>query len=108
MVSFNDIEQVGKIEGVKEYILVDEKGKIIFENIKEPDQMAKMISECLKNALMIAKNRLKYLSFSRKTNNDIYVFPIGGFGLGVVKHQAMTEMVFVQKIIQFLNNLLNK
>lgn len=107
MVNFNDIEQVGQIDGVKAYILVNEDGKIIFQNIEAPEQMAKMISVCLKNGLAVAKNRLKYLYFSRKTKNDIYIFPVGRFGLGVVKHQEMGDIVFAQKIIQFLNDLVH-
>ncbi|MBU1194753.1 MAG: hypothetical protein KKE62_16555 [Proteobacteria bacterium] len=107
MVDFNDIEQVGQIDGVKAYILVNEKGKIIFQNIEAPEKMAHMISVCLKNAFAIAKNRLKYIYFPLPTKNDIYIFPVGRFGLGVVKHQKISNMVFVQKIIQFLNKLVH-
>lgn len=108
MVSINDILQVDKIDGVKEYILVDDKGQIISHDIKHPEKMAKLVCVCLQNSLAIAKIKLKFLFFARKTKNNIYVFPVGKCGLGVVKHQSMSDMIFAEKIIHFLNNLISE
>ncbi len=108
MVTLQDILQIRDIQGVDEYILVNHKGQVMAHDIEQPEQVAKMVLVCAQNSWAIAKTRLKYTIFSRKSKKDILIFPVGNFNLGVVKHQTMNDMIFASKVIQFLNNLLNK
>lgn len=96
---------VTKIQGVANYIFVDNQGNVIVHNLKDYEQTGKIIAFCGKNALSIGKSRLKYLAFPRKSKEDLFIFPVGKYYLGVIKQKNTTTVKLTNNILDFLNSL---
>lgn len=98
--------QISMIQGVDQYIFLDNKGNIAAHEIKDPQKASEMVFSCGQNILVVGKNRFKYAVFSRKNKKDIIIFPIGNYSLGVVKQKDADTLVLVDLILKFLHELL--
>ncbi|MFH2090912.1 MAG: roadblock/LC7 domain-containing protein [Pseudomonadota bacterium] len=105
---FVDLIKISKIPGVDHYILVDLQGEVIAHNIKDYQQIGPMISFCGKQSFSIGKNRLKFLIFSRKSQKDLLIFPVGNYYLGVIKQNKIQAVELADNVLIFLTGLLNK
>ncbi len=105
MVTFEDIYKIRNVEGVEQYLLVDADGLIKHNHFDSPEKMAQVLFASMKYALSIAKNRFKYIKFARKNNDNLYIFPIGKYCLGVVKQKTINDAAFQDNMIAFLNRL---
>ncbi len=98
--------QISMVQGVDQYILLDNRGNIIAHEIKDPQKASEMVFSCGRNIRNVGKNRFQYAVFSRKNKKDIIIFPIGNYSLGVVKQEEADTFVLVDIILKFLHELL--
>ena len=99
--------EISKIEGVDEYIFMDNFGNIAAHDIKDPQKVSGMVFSCGRNIRAVGKDNFKYAIFSRKNKKDIIIFPVGNYFLGVVKQKKTETLVLVNMILKFLQELLS-
>ena len=102
---FKDMIRVARIDGVKQYILADGDGQVIIHNLKNYQRTGAMISFCGQQSFVLGKSRLKYLTFVRKNQNDLFIFPIGNYYLGVIKQKHIKTVQLTDNVLNFLNGL---
>ena len=100
--------QISNIEGVDEYIFMDDGGNIAAHDIKDPQKVSGVVFACAQNIRAIGKDNFKYAFFSRKNKRDIIIFPVGNYSLGVVKQEKTDTCVLVNIILKFLQELPSK
>lgn len=100
---FTNMLKVARLPGVKHYILADFEGEVIIHNTKSYQEIGAMISRCGTQTSSLAKNRLKFIVFNRKSKNDLFIFPIGKYYLGVVKHKSADMADLTENVLGFLN-----
>lgn len=105
MTSPSGIKQISNIAGIHEYIFVNPEGKIIFNNITNPKNTARMVSLCAKHARAIGKANFKYMIFSRKSSKDFLIFPVGNSYLGVIKYTEMKTQKLADDVLNFIGSL---
>lgn len=97
--------KVARLEGVDHYILADGKGEVIIHNLKDYQKMGQMISFCGNQAVSLGRNRLQFLTFKREYDNDLFIFPIGKYYLGVVKDTQVKADELTTTLLKFLDGL---
>ncbi len=105
MATLKEFIQISKLSGVDEYIFVDQKAKIAAHDIKNSQEVAEIIFSCGQNCFAIGKAQFKYLIFSRKSQRNIFIFPVGNYFLGVVKSKNVDNFILADTIINFLKGL---
>ncbi len=105
MVTLEKFNQIINIDGVDQYILVDNNNNIITHDIKNPGKLADIVITCGKNSYAIGKTQFKYLIFSRTCKKNIFIFPVGNYYLGVVKSQNIGNITLANNIDNFLKGL---
>ncbi|NOX33811.1 MAG: roadblock/LC7 domain-containing protein [Deltaproteobacteria bacterium] len=106
MAEIEELKQISRVKGVDQYIIVDQNGKLLAHDIKNPQKASAMVSSCGKNSFAIGKTRLEYVVFSRENKKNIFIFPIGNYYLGVVKQKSINNIAMADNIIKFLKGLL--
>ena len=101
-------KQISKVSGVEQYILVNQKAKIIAHNIKDPERTADMVFSCGHNSFSINKSDAQYIIFPRKNQENIFIFPVGNYYFGVVKLKFIDNLVLADNIVKFLKDLTKK
>ena len=97
--------QISKVSGVDQYILVNQKGKIIAHDIENSEKTADMVFSFGQNSFSINKSKSKYLIFPGKNQEYIFIFPVGNYYLGVVKSKLVDNLALTDNIIKFLKDL---
>lgn len=100
--------QISKIEGVDEYIFMDNRGNIAAHDIKDSQKVSGMVFACGQNICVIGRDKFKYAVFSRKNKRDMIIFPVGNYFLGVVKQKKTETLVLVDIILNFFQEQYSK
>jgi len=104
---FKEMIHIARIEGVKHYILVDHNQQVIVHNLKDYRRIGAMICFCGLQSYALGKSRLKFLIFERKNHNDLFIFPVGNYYLGVIKHKTIGAVELTHNVLAFLNELVS-
>ncbi len=108
----DDIKTILAQNGFNQFILVDPNGCIIQQEIKRIKSLsavktmafAKLLKTIKQSASVIGKNKFKIFTISRKNGQNIFIFPVGKFYLGVVKS---TDINTTLNLEDQLNSLVN-
>ncbi len=98
MIFSEDFLQISMIQGVDQYIFLDNKGDIAAHEMQDPQRASKMVFSCGQNIRAVGKNNFQYAVFSRKNKKDIIIFPVGNYSLGVVKQKDTDSFVLVDQV----------
>lgn len=102
---FTDMIKVARLEGVDRYILVDENGEVIIHNMNAYQNIGALIAQCGKQSYPIGKHRIRFLTFKRTYRNDLFIFPIGNYYLGVIKDTQIPAAELAGTILNFIDSL---
>lgn len=108
MITVEDISSVRDVRGVNQYVLVDKTGCIISPPSEFSGKMTKVVIACMEATFPLVKNRFKYIKFFRSNQAHFYVFPVGKYGLGVIKEKTVSDSNFQNEMIRFLSGLVNR
>ena len=97
--------QVPKIKGVARYILADRNGEVVIHNMKGYKNKGSLISFCTEQAWSIGRGKVHYLVFTRRSGEDLFIFPVGNYSLGVVKEKDIQTVELISSVLEFLNGL---
>ncbi len=107
-----EIKQIVRQNGGKEFIIIDSKGSIVQQEITSskivPDALAKLMLTIKDSASIIGKHNFKTFTISRENGQNIFIIPIGKFYLGVIKSTDIKESSnrADQQVYHHLNDLI--
>lgn len=109
MATAKDFSKLGDIDGVSSYILVRNDGYVVSENYGEAVALSSAIvtsgEYCDSLAGNLAGRSYIYCSIERDSGNDVLVFSLGKYYLGVIKHADTIPGHLADTTIAFLKNL---
>jgi len=109
MATAKDFSRLGDIEGVSQYILVRNDGYVISENYEEAFALSSAIVTSGKYCDSLADDlegrRYIYCCIERNSGNNVLVFSLGRYYLGIIKHSDTDPQQLADTIIGFLKAL---
>lgn len=104
----DDFPIVGRLKGVEEFVWVDRHGRILAHDTRAPEQLSKLVVACSRSLVALGRDKLKYACFSRACRNNVLIFPVGNYYLGVVKQKRIKNSEAASAVLEFLRALTGK
>ncbi|MEK6201255.1 MAG: hypothetical protein N2A40_02370 [Desulfobulbaceae bacterium] len=109
MASAKDFARLEQINGVAHYLLVRGDGQVISQNREDAAGLGPIISSCGTQCDALSAdmggNRYIHTCIERESGNDLLVFSLGRYYLGIVKHADGERQEIIDNVIYFLKNL---
>jgi len=109
MATAKDFSRLGDIEGVANYILVRDDGYVVSENYDQAVSLASAIVTTGKHCDSLVEDlenrRYIYCCIERDSGNNILVFSLGRYFLGIIQHADSNPQQLTDTIIGFLKAL---
>ena len=109
MATAKDFSRLGDIEGVSRYILVRNDGYVVSENYEEAVALSSAIVTSGKYCDSLADDlegrRYIYCCVERTSGDNVLVFSLGRYYLGIIKHSDTDSQQLADTIIGFLKAL---
>jgi hypothetical protein len=109
MATANDFSRLGDIEGVAKYILVRNDGYVVSDNYSEAVALSSAIVTSGKYCDSLADDldgkRYIYCCVERTSGDNVLVFSLGRYYLGIIKHPDTDPQKLADTIISFLKAL---
>lgn len=109
MASARDFNRLALIDGVAHYLLVRSDGQIVSQDAEDAAGLGPIITAggttCDDLAAAMDGNRYIHLCIERKSGNDLLVFSLGRYYLGILKDEECQRQELIDKVIYFLKNL---
>lgn len=109
MATTKDFTRLGDIEGVANYILVRNDGYVVSENYNDAVSISSSIVTtgqlCDSLADDLSGRRYIYCCVERTSGDNILVFSLGRYFLGIIKHPSSDPQALADSIIAFLRTL---
>ena len=102
-------EQISEIKGIDQFALVRNDGHIVTHNMLDPDKFASMVTFCGGNAISLRKSlgvsHLKQIIYSRPQNQNIIIFQLYKYFLGVQQTGDTDQDVVIHEVSSLLRNV---
>lgn len=109
MATAKDFSRLADIEGVARYILVRNDGYVVSENHEEAVTLSSSIVTSGKYCDSLANDldgrRYIYCCIERASGDDVLIFSLGRYYLGIIKHHNSGSQAVADTIISFLRTL---
>jgi hypothetical protein len=109
MASAKDFTRLAQIDGVAHYILVRGDGQVVSQNMEDAASLGPIIAaggtKCDALAADMGGKRYIHLSIERESGEDLLVFSLGRYYLGILKHEESPRQEVIDNVIYFLKNL---
>lgn len=109
MATTKDFSRLGDIEGVSHYMLIRNDGYVVSENYADAVALSSSIVTTGKSCDSLADDmsgrQYLYCCIERKSGDNILVFSLGRYYLGIIKHPATDPQILADSIISFLRTL---
>ena len=109
MATAKDFSKLGDIEGVSRYILVRNDGYVVSENHEDAVALSSAIVTSGKYCDSLTDDldgrRYIYCCVERNSGNNVLVFSLGRYYLGIIKHSDTDPQQLADTIIGFLKAL---
>ncbi len=112
MATLNDFKRLADLKGVKYYILVKRDGAVVSANMEDAVVLSSTIvmsglnSEGLETKM--GGQRHRYLTIERSDGEDLVVFSLGNYFLGIIKILNCDSLQAITEVIGFLKDLTMK
>jgi hypothetical protein len=101
--------QLSEIHGIDQFALVRNDGRIVTHNMFDPDEFASMITLCGRNAISLRKplgvSHLKQLIYSRPRNQDIIIFQLHKYFLGIQQTSDTDQTIVIHEVSRLLRQV---
>lgn len=108
MAKLEDFKKIIEIHEVKNYILVTDTGTIVMHRSPSPETLAGLVVSCGKSCKGPEKWCSGFLMVARQNQENLFVFPVGRYYLGVMKQATASNTSLVKKVLLFLRSLPGK
>ncbi len=109
MASAKDFDRLAQIDGVAHYVLVSGDGQVISQDMEDAASLGPIIAaggtQCDALAADMGGNRYIHLCIEQESGNDLLVFSLGRYYLGILKHAESQRQEIIDNVIYFLKNL---
>lgn len=109
MATAKDFSRLGDIDGVSKYILVRNDGYVVSENYEDAVALSSAIvtsgKYCDSLTDDLEDRRYIYCCIERVSGNNVLVFSLGRYYLGIIKHSDTDPQQLADVIIGFLKTL---
>ena len=109
MASASDFSKLKNIEGVGHYILVRNDGHVVTHNLNNAVELSSTIVMSGRSFKKLEDfldcGQCIYLCVERNKDNNLLVFPLGKYFLGIVEESDSDTKTTVDSIINYLKNL---
>lgn len=109
MASASDFKKLSTFEGVVGYLLVREDNHIVVHNTEDPEKLSSAIIACVKDCREIEDfldtGQFSRLCVERKEGNNLLIFSLGKYFLGIIKTDDVNPSTMVDSIISYLKTL---
>ncbi len=109
MASAKDFNRLARIDGIAHYILVRGDGQVVSQNMEDAASLGPVIAaggtKCDALAADMGGNRYIHLCIERESGNDLLVFSLGSYYLGILKDEESQRQEVIDNVIYFLKNL---
>lgn len=109
MATAKDFSRLGDIEGVARYILVRDDGYVVSENYEEAVALSSAIVTSGKYCDSLSDDlegrQYIYCCVERTSGDNVLVFSLGRYYLGIIKHSDCDPEQLANTIIAFLKAL---
>jgi hypothetical protein len=109
MASARDFAQLEQLDGISRVLLVQGDGQLINKTTGDGEIYGPLIAasgtQCDTLSADMSGSRYLYLCLERKSGQDILVFPLGRYYLGIIKHAESERQEIIDNVIYFLKNL---
>lgn len=106
------LERLTKITGIKSYILVRQDGEIMTHNFEDenPETISSILLftalNCEKIKSGFGFRNLRYLSISKENNENLLIFPLEKYFLGVMQHPNVDSIDLIKELTGFTNAIM--
>ena len=94
---------IGRVEGVDNYVLVDDRGNILTHDMESPALFARLVHLWGQRLSTLGGKNFKYASLSRASSRDVLMFPVGNYYLGVVKQTGVDNVQLADAVMKLLD-----
>ncbi len=103
MAKINDlVKLILQIDGVMNYIFVRDDGHTLSHNFEDVKALASIITfsglNCEVIKPIMGLTHFKYLSYARDNNENLLIFPLGKYFLGISQHSEAYTPDIVKKV----------
>ena len=109
MATTKDFSRLSAIEGVASYILVRNDGYVVSDNHDDAVAISSAIVTTGKHCDSLAEDltdrHYMFCSIARSSGDNILVFSLGRYYLGIIKHPTSDAQALSDAIISFLRTL---
>ena len=109
MATAKDFAQIENLNGVASYIMVRGDGHVVGENMEADPALSATIINCGKTCNSLAGDmndrRHIHLCITRSSGNNLLIFSLGKYYLGVIQHNSVTTQEVADNVINFLKTL---
>jgi len=109
MASVSDFKKLGDINGVAQYILVRNDGHVVTHNTSNAVEFSSTIvmsgRNCKNLEQFLDSGNCVYLCVERQDGNNLLVFTLGKYFLGVIEKPDSDTKTTVNSIISYLQRL---
>ena len=100
------------ISGVESFVLVRRSGEVVTHNMKNPDDLASMVTICGigANAVLhsVGFSQFRHLTLNRVDRRNFLVFFLDRYFLGIQQIAGTDDQQLAAEIYDFLQDLLEK
>ena len=93
--AYKDLASVNDIDG---FIVTNPDGKIIEQQIQNPEKLAAMVARCGNTLKTIGKSNFSHAVIQRNNSRDILIFPVGNHYIGMVKKENTKTIRLIHTI----------
>ncbi len=108
MANITDLEKIVDIDGVDQYILLDQGGQLLSHNMDNHIILSSMIISCASICRFINQQHFNYLVFAQEDDKDFFIFMIGKHYLAVTKKAECRAQDLPVSIASFIEHLVEK
>jgi predicted regulator of Ras-like GTPase activity (Roadblock/LC7/MglB family) len=109
MATVKDFEKIGTIEGVSSYVLVRNDGFVVSENYEDAISLTSAIVTSGKYCDSLNDDldygRYTYCCIERSSGQNILVFSLGRYYLGIIKHADTEPQLLSSSVKAFIKSL---
>ncbi|MEN8188318.1 MAG: hypothetical protein ABFS19_00590 [Thermodesulfobacteriota bacterium] len=109
MAVIKDFAGLAEVQGVAQYLLVKKDGSTLATNMDSPGLLAVTVVGCGQHCEnlsgAVGGQNYIHLCLERESGDNLMVFSLGGFYLGVISESSTASQMVVSNVISFLKTI---
>lgn len=112
MTTILDFVKITKLEGLKGFFLVKNDGTVVAHKGEDTESVSPVIAlsglNCIAIQTVLELEKFKYMIFSRSNKENVLIFPMRSYFLGIIKESDASTPDLIAEIKKFFGTIQNK